>query len=189
MPPSFLWKWSPHRILAAKRLFSVLVWVLMSSPVGRQEWKAELPFGLCRVVPAHVVQRPVSVRSQPRQSFRARVRSPKQQRLGGNLLSFIEAIDTMFLTALTLATTWVWVGANHDQMSFPHILSPLRTFFFFQVKSGKNERWGLLWREKEFTLVDLPPFLLAASPSYCPWHLSFENLYKAYQPSGSSPHP
>lgn len=58
MPPSFLWKWSPHRILAAKRLFSVLVWVLTSSPVGRQEWKAELPFGLCRVVPAHVVQHP-----------------------------------------------------------------------------------------------------------------------------------
>lgn len=41
--------------------------------------------------------------------------------------------------------TWGWVGEPHTleqiliTLSVPHVLSPLGTFFFFQVKSGKNE--------------------------------------------------
>ena len=59
--------------------------------------------------------------------------------------SYEPELDHGFLAAFPRAINWGWVGGPHTveqimiMLSFPHVLSPLGTFFFFQVKSGKNE--------------------------------------------------
>lgn len=175
---------------ASERQFSVLAWVAMPSPVRERGAESWLPAGLSPSgLHCGKSSWKVGRLRQVGPAFQRQIR----RGLGG-ILSPVFCVHLRQMLDSSRAHLGLEGRVRIPEqimamLSFPRILSPLAPFFVFRVKSGKNERWGPLWREKEFTRVDLPPPLLAASPSHCPWHLSFENQYRACQPPGSAPHP